>query len=211
MPRHRGIFVTFEGTEGAGKSTLIREVDRLLHRSTRKRAVVTREPGGPWLSERIRKLILAEAMDPWTEVFLYQAARSEHLARTVRPALARGSWVLCDRFTDSTLAYQAEARGLPWKEVHSLNRAATRGLQPDLTVLLDIDPALGLRSARRRTRFEAEGVNFQARVRRGYLRYRKERPGRWLVLDARSGSPGELAARVVADLRRRGHLGKRAR
>lgn len=208
MPRHHGIFVTFEGTEGAGKSTLIREVARLLRGSAPQETVVTREPGGPRLSEQIRSLILAEAMDPWTELFLYQAARSEHLARTVRPALQSGKWVLCDRFTDSTLAYQAQARGLPWAEVRSLNRAATRGLTPDLTVWLDIDPARGLRSARRRTRFEAEGVAFQAQVRRGYQRARREGPGRWLVLAARAGSPRELAARVVEELRRRGLLGK---
>jgi dTMP kinase len=192
-------FITFEGTEGAGKSTLIRAVAAALeHRGHRVR--VTREPGGSGVAERIRELILGEPMDPWTELFLYEAARAEHLARTVRPALSAGEIVLCDRFTDSTLAYQGHARGLPWAEVRRLNTVATRGLTPDLTVLLDIDPAEGLARARERNRFELEGVEFQRRVRQGFLRSRRTEPGRWLVLDARGGTPEELAQAVVARL-----------
>jgi dTMP kinase len=140
-------------------------------------------------------------MDPRTELFLYQAARAEHLAEVVLPALKQGKIVLCDRFTDSTLAYQAHARGLPWKEVAALNRAATRGLSPDLTCLLDIDPAVGLKRAKVKTRFEAEGVAFQKKVRQGFLKSRKADPARWLTLQAMSGTPEQLGEAVLKRLR----------
>lgn len=206
----RGILVTFEGTEGAGKSTLIAEVHRSLSRTLgARRVVMTREPGGAPVSERIRATILEESMDPWTELFLYQAARAQHLAEIVAPALKQGKIVLCDRFTDSTLAYQAHARGLPWQEVESLNRVATRGIEPALTVLLDIDPAVGLKRAKVRTRFEAEGVSFQKKVRQGFLKARRLDPRRWLTLDAMSGSPQELAQSVIMRLQDRKLIAKR--
>src|SRR4051794_21042564 len=122
------MFVTFEGTEGAGKSTLIRALARLLEKDG-EAVVVTREPGGNPVAEKIREVILSEGMDPWAELFLYEAARAEHLAKVIRPALASGKIVLCDRYADSSLAYQAHARGLPWKAVKSLNRIATQGKQ----------------------------------------------------------------------------------
>ena len=173
----RGVLISFEGTEGAGKSTLIREVGSSLARLVgMRRVVVTREPGGTPVAERIRATLLEEQMDPRTELFLYQAARAEHLAEVLLPALKQGKFILCDRFTDSTLAYQAHARGLPWKEVASLNRAATQGLVPDLTVFLDIDPAVGLNRAQVKTRFEAEGVAFQKKVRQGFLKARRPPP-----------------------------------
>lgn len=195
----RGRLITFEGTEGAGKSTLIQAVAQLLGPGT----VITREPGGTPVAESIRATILDHEMDPWTEVFLYEAARAEHLARVVRPALARGRTVLCDRFTDSTLAYQAHARGLPWAQISELNRLATQGLKPQLTVFLDIDPAVGLKRAKVKTRFEAEGVAFQKKVRAGFLKARREDPKRFLTLDAMSGTPAELATRVAARLERK--------
>jgi dTMP kinase len=198
----RGLLITFEGTEGAGKSTLIRAVGaKLCARAGKTQIVITREPGGTPVAERIRATILEEEMDPWTELFLYEAARAEHLAKTIRPALEKGKIVLCDRFTDSSLAYQAHARGLPWKEVQALNRAATRGISPDLTVLLDIDPALGLKRAQVQTRFEAEGVEFQTRVRQGFLKARRADPERWLTLKAMSGTPDELADAVLDRLK----------
>ena len=196
-----GILITFEGTEGAGKSTLIQEVGAQLTRLLgERRVVITREPGGTHVAERIRATILEEQMDPWTELFLYEAARAEHLAKTVRPALDNGQIVLCDRFTDSTLAYQAHARGLPWKEVHALNRTACRGIKPCLTVFLDIDPAVGLKRAKVQTRFEAEGVKFQKKVRLGFLKSRKEDPKRWLTLKAMSGTPEKLGGAVIERL-----------
>jgi dTMP kinase len=200
----RGVFVTFEGTEGAGKSTLIFEVGSRLSRLLgRRRVVITREPGGVPVAERIRATILEEKMDPWTELFLYEAARAEHLAKVVLPALRQGKFILCDRFTDSSLAYQGHARGLPWKSVDQLNRTATQGLKPDLTVFLDIDPAVGLKRARIKTRFEKEGVHFQRKVREGFIKARRLDPKRWITLDAMSGTPTELGEAVMAKLRQK--------
>ncbi len=201
----KGLFVTFEGTEGAGKSTLIRAVAaRLKREQPRRRVVVTREPGGSPVAEKIRELILAQKMDPRAELFLYEAARADHLARVIRPALAAGAIVLCDRYADSSLAYQAHARGLPWKYVHEANRLATGGLTPRLTVLLDIDPATGVRRARDKNRFEAEGIAFHRKVRRGFLKARAEDPGRWLKLQADEAPPDQLAAVVIRRMFTRG-------
>jgi dTMP kinase len=218
-PPIKGLLVTFEGTEGAGKSTLIQAIKKALaHESV----TLTREPGGSPTAERIRELILAQAMDPWCELFLYEAARAEHIAKTLLPALSRGEIVLCDRYTDSSLAYQAHARGLDWKKVSQLNTIATQGLVPDMTVLLDIDPAQGLARAKDRNRFEGEGVAFQTRVRQGFLKAKKENPKRWLVINANANAetkrkaktekaedrnssvtPEELGAQVVHELRKR--------
>jgi dTMP kinase len=200
--------MTFEGTEGAGKTTLIQAVATRL-RADGHEVITTREPGGSGVAEKIRALILENEMDAWTELFLYEAARAEHLACTVRPALERGAVVLCDRFTDSSLAYQAHARGLPWKDVQALNRFATRGLEPDLTVLLDIDPALGLARAREQTRFEAEGLAFQKKVRLGFLKSLKEKPRRWLRLKPGARDPEALAELVWAAYRKKTSSGKR--
>jgi dTMP kinase len=206
--RKRGVFITFEGTDGAGKSTLIRLLAERL-RTANRTITVTREPGGSPIAEKIREILISEAMDPWTELFLYEASRAEHLARTIRPALERGDWVLCDRFADSSLAYQGQGRGLPWAEVKALNRSATRGLKPDLTVWLDVDPAKSLERAKEKNRFEAEGVGFQARVRKGFARASREQPARWLRLKPGAAGPEELAARVQSRIEK--SFGKAAR
>ncbi len=207
---HKGLLITFEGTEGAGKSTLIREVASKVTRDFGKTVIrLTREPGGSPIAEKIRRVILDDPIDPLAELFLYEAARAEHMAKTIVPALTSGEVVLCDRFTDSALAYQGHARGLPWKTVKALNQIATGGIEPDLTVLLDIDPALGLQRAREQTRFEAEGVAFQMKVRRGFLKARAEDPKRWLTLKVASGNPAQLAEMVVTTVQRR--FGRRLR
>lgn len=198
----KGIFITFEGTEGAGKSTLIQALARLLE-SKGHAVTTTREPGGNAVAEKIRDLILHHPMNAWTELFLYEAARAEHLDQTILPALTRGDIVLCDRFTDSSLAYQSMARGLDWKTVKALNQIATRKLKPVLTIFLDIDPAKGLRSASNPNRFEAEGVDFQTLVRKGFLKSIKEEPKRWMKVQARSGSPEEMANRIYDEFNRR--------
>ncbi len=198
----QGLFITFEGTEGAGKSTLIGELGKLLSAAGHS-VVVTREPGGSGVAEKIRGVILHEAMDPWTEAFLYEAARAEHLAKTIQPALKKNSIVLCDRFTDSTLAYQGHARGLNWKTLRSLNKIATGGLTPKVTVFVDIDPAQGLKSAQDPNRFEAEGVAFQTRVRQGFLKIIREEPKRFIKIKARSGTPVEMAETLLKLLRKR--------
>lgn len=197
MKKHSGIFITLEGTEGSGKSTLIPLVAKRIKKQAGIRVTITREPGGSPVAEAIREVILRQKMDPKTELFLYEAARAEHLARTVRPALARGHWVLCDRYTDSSLAYQGMARGLDWNEIRDLNDLATSGLKPDLTILLDQDPAKTLRHATVKNRFEREGLAFHRRVRAGYLKARRQEPSRWLLIPARSQAPEDMADDVA--------------
>jgi dTMP kinase len=198
----KGLFITFEGTEGAGKSTLISHLGALL-KNQEKAVLSTREPGGHPLAEKIRKTILQNEMNPWTEVFLYEAARSEHVHEVILPALKKGTIVLCDRFTDSTLSYQSSARNLPWNTLKSLNRLASHGIKPHLTVLLDILPEDGLRRAKDPNRFEEEGVAFQKKVRQGFLKSRKEDPKRWLTLKVKNRTPDELAQSVLREIKRR--------
>lgn len=206
LPKFKGRLITFEGTEGSGKSTLQKAVAAAL--ASRGLSVVqTREPGGNLLSEKIRALVLdpsiSPKMHPITELCLYEAARTEHAALTLLPALQAGKWVLCDRFIDSTLAYQASARGLPWKTVKQLNHVAALGIKPHLTVFLDIDPARGLQRAQDPNRFEAEGVQFQEKVRKGFLKARAEAPKRWFTLKIKDQTPEQLAARVVQEIEER--------
>jgi dTMP kinase len=198
----KGIFITFEGTEGAGKSTLIQEVARQLVQQGFQGSdiVITREPGGTPVAEQIRKTLLEQGMSPWTELFLYEAARAEHLSVTILPALSKGKIVLCDRFSDSSLAYQAHARGLSWKLVKQLNTIATQGLIPDCTVLIDIDPAVGLARAQDQNRFEKEGLAFQKKVRLGFLKTKSESPKRWIVIKPGSKTPQALGRELVLKL-----------
>jgi dTMP kinase len=193
------MLITFEGTEGAGKSTLIQAVAGLLEKNG-YRVTTTREPGGSPIAEKIRSIILHQEMNPWTELFLYEASRSEHLHQTILPALHQGHIVLCDRFTDSSLAYQGMARKLDWKIVGVLNRIATQGLKPELTVFVDIDPKTGLGYAKDPNRFEAEGVAFQTEVRKGFLKAIREDPKRFFKIKARSGSPEKMAAAVFTHM-----------
>ena len=199
MMKKGGLFITFEGTEGSGKSTLISYVSQLLEKEGYK-VTTTREPGGSPIAEKIRSIVLHSPMDPRTELLLYEAARSEHLVQKILPALKQGGIVLCDRFTDSSLAYQAYARGLPWKEVKTMNRLATGGMKPHLTILLDIDPQIGLERARDPNRFEAEGVSFQKKVRLGFFKARSENPNRWLTLKVKNKTPEQLAQTVLKQL-----------
>lgn len=193
----KGTFITFEGTEGVGKSTVIRTVSDHL-KTLGFEVVLTREPGGSPMAESIRTLVLAKEMNPWTETFLYEASRVEHVHTVILPALKRGAVVLCDRFTDSTLAYQAEARGLDWKAIEGLNKLATLGLKPKLTVWLDLDPAVGLSRAKDPNRFELAGVKFQALVRKGYLKVSKRDPKRMKRVNVTDRTPEQVAASVIA-------------
>jgi len=194
-----GIFITFEGIDGAGKSTHIEPAAKLLHEAGRI-VVRTREPGGTGLAERLRELILHQPMDGITETLLVFAARRDHLRSVVMPALARGDVVLCDRFTDATFAYQGFGRGIDLGWLEGLESAVQEGLQPDLTLWFDIDPAVAAQrraEARSADRFEAEDLDFFARVRDGYLARLEAAPARFARIDA--SLDRDTVARVVAD------------
>ena len=195
-----GLFITFEGGEGSGKST---QIARL---AARQRALgldplVTREPGGTALAEGIRALLLdsSVAPGPLSEALLMEAARADLVANVIRPALAAGRPVLCDRYADSTLAYQGAGRGLDAAMLESWNTVATGGLRPDLTFLFDLDPEVGL--ARRANagvstnRLDRESLPFHQRVRARYLELAASSPERWIILDA-TASHDQLEARI---------------
>jgi dTMP kinase len=184
----RGRFITLEGIDGAGKSTHLRWIARFLRRHGRK-VVLTREPGGTSVGEKLRQLVLGsrERLHPETETLLMFAARREHLEKVIIPALKAGRWVLCDRFTDATYAYQSAGSGVAWAKVGVLERWAQHGLQPDLTILLDVSPRIGRQRASRQKRpdrFEREKVAYYQRVRRAYLKRAKGNPRRMRVVDA---------------------------
>jgi len=180
-------FITFEGLDGAGKSTQLAALGAMLAQRGQA-CITTREPGGTALGESLRELLLHRQMTPVTELLLIFAARAEHVEATIRPALARGAWVLCDRFTDATIAYQCHGRGLPRPWVDELQSWAHPGLRPDLTLLFDIDPdaAASRRLAAGTTpdRFESQRMEFHRRVRDGYRALANAEPDRFLVLDA---------------------------
>jgi dTMP kinase len=181
----RGRFITFEGIDGAGKSTQIRFVEEWL-RARGVDVLLTREPGGTPLGEALRELILHRSMQPRTETLLMFAARCEHVVTVIEPALAAGRWVLCDRFTDATYAYQSGGRGLPQGDIAILERWAHPELQPDLTFLFDLAPevaAARLARAQRSDRFEREQHDFFARVRASYRARADAFPQRFAVVD----------------------------
>jgi dTMP kinase len=189
----RGKFITFEGIDGAGKTTHLSWFRERLEEKVAgfgRAVVTTREPGGTPLGESLRALLLHERMDLETEALLMFAARREHLAQVIEPALARGDWVLCDRFTDATFAYQGGGRGLPRDKLEALERWVQGGFQPDLTVLFDLPPETA--SARRGAvrspdKFESETEAFFARTRAEYLRRAEEAPHRFAIVDASAG------------------------
>ncbi|NNJ14474.1 dTMP kinase [Pseudomonas putida CSV86] len=189
-----GLFITLEGPEGAGKSTNRDYLARHL-RDRGLDVLLTREPGGTPLAERIRELLLApsdEKMHADTELLLVFAARAQHLAEVIRPALARGAVVLCDRFTDATYAYQGGGRGLDVERIATLERFVQEGLQPDLTLLFDLPVEVGLSRAAARgrlDRFEQEGQGFFEAVRQAYLDRAKADPQRYCLIDAAQPLP----------------------
>ena len=196
-----GLFVTFEGGEGSGKST---QIERLAERLRRRGLdpVVTREPGGTLLGEAARALLLdpLQRPDARTEVLLLEASRAELVASVIRPALDAGRVVLCDRYADSTLAYQGGGRGLDHDTLAGLNHFATAGLKPDLTFLFDLAPAVGLSrraEAGDTNRLDREPEAFHARVRERFLELASREPHRFRVIDA-AEPPGALAGRIAA-------------
>jgi dTMP kinase len=181
-----GRFITFEGIDGAGKSTHIEPLAGRL-RARGQRVVCSREPGGTPLAEALRALLLREPMDGLAETLLVFAARRDHLARVIVPALERGETVLCDRFTDATFAYQGAGRGQDAQMLRALEQWVHAGVQPDLTLWFDVDPALAAArraKARASDRFEAEDLAFFARVRAGYAARMAQAPERFVRIDS---------------------------
>ena len=193
------MFITFEGVEGAGKTTQLERLAAELRRLGRP-VVVTREPGGTVLGERVRELLLDPAtgdIAPPAEALLFAAARAQHVAAVIRPALDQGKDVLCDRFVHSSLAYQGVARGLGLAEVEGVNRWATGGLWPDLVVLLEVDAKVGLDRAEGVDRFQAQLLDFHEAVGRAFHELAEHDPGRFVLVDARA-SLDEVSGRVLA-------------
>lgn len=185
MPRGR--FISFEGIDGAGKSTQHAWMIEYLRRQGRT-VVATREPGGTPLGEKLRALLLSEPMHLETEALLMFAARREHIAQVIEPALARGEWVVCDRFADASFAYQGGGRGLSWKKLEVLAHWVMDDLQPDLTLIFDAPVAIAQQRLHAATsnpdRFEQEQAVFFERVRSAYLRIASDNPGRVRLIDA---------------------------
>ena len=207
----RGKFITFEGPEGSGKSTHVRELAEQL-RAEGHTVLVTREPGGTLLAEKIRSLLRDELDDPpvtRSEVLLFLAARAQVVSQVIRPALARGEWVLCDRFADSTFAYQGYGRGIDVGLLRNFNDFATEGLTPDMTILLDVPLEVSrVRLAERQAatataadRIEQAGTMFHRRLREGFLELARAEPGRFVMIDA-TGDRTEVSAAVFAAVQR---------
>jgi len=192
------LFITFEGVEGSGKTTQIQRLKKYLSRKGIS-CKVTREPGGAPIGEKVRKILLNpdhHEMVPTTELLLYEAARAQHVKEVIKPFLKKGGIVLCDRFSDATLAYQGYGRRIDLKWIDLFNRLASQGIKPDVTFLLDCPSDVGLKRALQRNqtlkqereeRFEREEIQFHRRVRKGYLAIAKKQPRRVKVIDTREG------------------------
>ena len=204
-----GVLISFEGVEGSGKTTLA----RLLYRDLKKRnlpVVILRDPGGTELGERVREILLRVPiiMSPWAELFLFLAARAELIAEKIQPLLRQRNILILDRYIDSTFAYQASGRGLPDRKIKVINKFAYRGITPDLTILVDIEPKEGLsRIKKSRDRIESEGGDYHQRVREGYLRIARKARKRIWVIDGRKSKlklRAEVREIVYKLLRRKG-------
>lgn len=206
----RGKFIVVEGIEGSGKSTQLRMLAARI-RDAGTSVVVTREPGGTALADKVRAILLdphEEGMDPIAELFLYSASRRQHVVEVVRPTLEAGVLLLSDRYSDATIAYQGYGRGLSLEMLERVTEWATEAIHPDLTIIYDLEEGVGIERARarnesqgmhRESRLEAEDLQFHRRVREGYLALAKSAPDRYAVVDA-SGTPDEVYERTVQTL-----------
>jgi len=217
----RGLFISFEGIDGAGKSSHIEGLAALF-RDQGHQVTLTREPGGTPLSEKLRALVLHEPMDPLTEALLMFAARQEHIVHVIKPALTRGDVLLCDRFTDATFAYQGGGRGFDWQVLENLENMVQKRsdlndkslLQPDLTVWFDLPPSVAaerLVQARIPDKFEAQPLAFFENVRNGYARRCTQNPGRFAQINANQSREGvwleveNAVMNLLASLNKKGY------
>lgn len=203
------MFITLEGVEGSGKSTLSSSLASAIEKNGDATVLLTRQPGATPVGKQIRQILLDTkntSLVPRAELFLFAADRAQHVEEEIRPSLARGEVVICDRYIDSTIAYQGYGRGLDIKMLNELNALATGGLNPDLTLLLDLDPKLGLERARNReldgatqwSRFEADELAFHQRVRDGFLKLATAERTRFVVIDASVGKDEILKSALSA-------------
>jgi len=206
----KGLFITFEGIEGCGKSTQARLLTESL-RAQGQRVLLTREPGGPRISEEIRALLLNKEfteMNRLTEVFLYMASRAQHTLEWIIPTLEKGQNVICDRYYDSTYAYQGAAREIPEYEIETINTIATTGLKPDVTYIIDVPVEIGLERLHNGTkaedidRLESEDMDFHRRVRKGFLKLAEEEPERIVVIDGKQ-SIEEIHQDIMKNMKQR--------
>jgi len=214
-----GYFITFEGVEGCGKTTQIKLLGEHLQ-FIGYRVVLTREPGGCPIADKIRSILLDAdncGMLPLAELFLYAAARAQHVAEVIIPAINSGCIVLCDRFTDATIAYQSAGRGIDLNTINTLNQLACQAVKPDLTILIDCDAETGVKRARQRIdsvtgpreeRFELEAIEFHHRVRDGYLALAKQEAERFLLVDGSNSIEtisGNIAEQITLQLKNQNH------
>jgi dTMP kinase len=209
--KNKGCFITFEGGEGVGKTTLINKIEEYLQ-SINKDYISTREPGGTPLGEDVRKILLSQDrkmfMSQYTELTLFLASRSQHIEQVILPAIQSNKIVLCDRFNDSSVAYQGHARGLGMDIVKQFCSFISQGLEPDLTFYLDLDPEIGLFKRKKRDehdRIEAEEINFHNKIRDGFLIIAKNNPTRFHVIDARQ-TKEEVFEEVISSIKQFLHI-----
>ncbi len=192
-----GVLITLEGPDGAGKTTQLNLLKKI---ADDKGWLLTRNPGGTNFGLKLREILLEDRsvkLHEIAELFLYMADRAQHMSEVIEPALKAGKVVICDRFIDSTVAYQGYGRGLNIQLIHDLNKTATHNIQPDLTILFDIDPEIGLSRAKSKDKMEAEGFKFQAKVRDGFLELAEQNPKRFKIVDTGSHSIEQVQAEVV--------------
>jgi len=205
MTETRGKFITLEGGEGAGKTTQAERLSQSLNRNGYE-TLLTREPGGTFGAEAIRDLVLSGAHERWsgmTELLLMYAARVDHVEKLIEPALKRGVWVISDRFSDSTLAYQGHARGVDMAPIHAVHDAVMGGFKPDLTILFDIDPVLAQKRVRDRgedlSRFDSESLDFHKTIRKAFLEIADSDPERIKTIDG-AASRDEIATQILREV-----------
>jgi len=204
---HKGLFVTVEGPDGAGKTT---QINLLTSFAQKEGWLLTRNPGGTNFGLKLREILLNDltiSVNPIAELLLYMADRAQHVQEVIAPAIQAGKVVICDRFIDSTASYQGYGRGLDLNFIHQLNEKAIQGYKPNLTFLLDLDPEIGLQRAKSRSdvkdKLEAEGLNFQKKVRAGFLELAASEPERFCVIDVANKTAEEVHQIMLNEIRKR--------